>query len=164
MPVAATKTKTNPITPAESLRRVSKQLTAQASADWRTWAIAIANGESAPDGRDLLAAAAALGIDDPAVAIQADADAILEARVAARNAAACKQTAVEMLAPFGGDPDKVLQAIEAAKAEVERLNGIYLNACDDCGAAYYRATVHRCRIKHPRVWLNYNDTGMGVDL
>jgi hypothetical protein len=151
--------------PEKQLAKLRKQMASQAASNWQKWAIAVADDEGDfPPVADLLAAASALDIDDAVAALRADADAIIEARVAARNAAACKQIAVDMLAPFGGDTDKVLQAIENAKAEVERLQAIYRNACDDCGAAYYRSTVHHCRVKHPRVWPNYNDTGMGVDL
>jgi hypothetical protein len=164
MPAAAA-AKTKTASPEQQLAKLRKQMAAQAASNWQKWAIAVADDAGDfPPVADLLAAARELGVDDAVAALRADADAIVEARVAARNAATCKATAVEMLAPFGGDPDKVLQAIEAAKAEVERLKAIYLNACDDCGASFYRSTVHRCRINHPRVWPNYNDTGIGVDL
>ena len=163
--MTAKTTKTKTASPEQQLAKLRKQMATQAASSWQKWAIAVADdaGEFPPVA-DLLAAARELGIDDAVAALRADADAIVEARVAARTAAACKQTATEKLAPFGGDPDKVLQAIDAAKAEVERLQAIYRDACDDCGAAYWRSVVHRCRVKHPRVWPNYNDTGIGVDL
>jgi len=163
MPATATKTK-KPISPEASLARLNHELLHQAAADWRRWAIAVADGEGAPDARELLGAAAALSIQDPATALQDDSDAIVEARAAARNAAACEKTATETLAPFGGDPDAVLRAIEAAKLEVERLQTIYRDVCDDCGAAYWRSVVHRKRVGHPRVWPNYNDSGIGENL
>jgi cytochrome c556 len=157
MPATATKKKS--ASPATSLARLNHELLHQAAADWRRWAIAVADGEGAPDARELLQAAAALSIQDPATALQDDSDAIVEARAAARIAADCEKNAAEMLAPFGGDPDAVLRAIDTAKAEVERLQAIYRDACDDCGAAHYRATLHRARVKASRIWPDYNLTG-----
>jgi hypothetical protein len=164
MTTKTTATKKKSASPATSLARLNHELLHQAAADWRRWAIDIADGKSAPDARELLQAAAALSIQDPATALQDDSDAIVEARAAARNAAACEKTATETLAPFGGDPDAVLRAIEAAKLEVERLQTIYRDVCDDCGAAYWRSVVHRKRVGHPRVWPNYNDSGIGENL
>ena len=165
MPTATTtKTKSKPASPATSLARLNRELLHQAAADWRRWAIDVADGKGAPDARELLQAAAALSIQDPATALQDDSDAIVEARAAARNAAACEKTAAEMLAPFGGDPDAVLRAIDTAKLEIERLQGIYRDVCDDCGAAYWRSVVHRKRVGHQRVWPNYNDSGIGENL
>jgi hypothetical protein len=157
MPATATKKKS--ASPATSLTRLNHELLHQAASDWRRWALAIADGEGAPDARELLGAAAALSIQDPATALQDDAQAITDARVAARIAAACEKNAAEMLAPFGGDPDAVLRAIEAAKLEIERLQAIFRDACDDCGAAHYRATLHRARVKASRIWPDYNLTG-----
>jgi hypothetical protein len=162
MPTAATKNKT--ATPAESLRNLNRDIHKQSAADWRRWAVAVADGQGAPDGRELLAAAAALSIPDAAAALQDDADAIVEARAAIRSAAACEAMAVQMLAPFGGDPNGVLRAIDAAKLEVERLEALYRHAADDCGAAYHRSVVHRARVKHPRIWPNYSDTGFAEGL
>ena len=165
MPTATTtKTKSKPASPATSLARLNRELLHQAAADWRRWAIDVADGKGAPDARELLQAAAALSIQDPATALQDDSDAIVEARAAARNAAACEKTAAEMLAPFGGDPDAVLRAIDTAKAEVERLKAIYQNACDQCGASYHRSVLHHARVKHPRIWPNYSDTGFAEGL
>lgn len=155
MPATATKKKSA----SPSLARLNRELLGAAAADWRAWAIAIADGEDAPDARELLGAAAALSIQDPATALQDDAQAITDARVAARIAADCEKNAAEMLAPFGGDPDAVLRAIDTAKAEVERLQAIYRDACDDCGAAHYRSTLHRARVKASRIWPDYNLTG-----
>jgi len=163
MPATATKTKKIK-SPAEKLRTLTADILRQSAADWRRWAIALADGQDAPDGRELLGAAAALSIQDPATALQNDSDAIVEARAAARNAATCEKTAAEMLAPFGGDPDAVLRAIDTAKAEVERLQTIYRDVCDDCGAAYWRSVVHRQRVGHQRVWPNYNDSDVGENL
>jgi len=159
-----TKTKTNPITPAESLLRVSRQLVAQAAADWRTWAIAVANGESAPDGRDLLAAAAALEIEHPAAALQADADAILETRVAAANVELCKATTDKLLAPWDESLDKLAAAIADAKREVERLTEIHGNAADGCSRSFWVNMLHRARVNHPRIWPTYTPAGEGKDL
>lgn len=159
MTTKTTATKKKSASPAASLAKLNHELLRQSAADWRLWAIDIADGKNAPDARELLGAAAALSIQDPATALQDDSDAIVEARAAARNAAACEKTATEMLAPFGGDPDAVLRAIDTAKAEVERLQAIYRDACDQCGAAHYRSTLHRARVKASRIWPDYNLTG-----
>jgi hypothetical protein len=160
MPATTTKTKTNPITPSESLLRVSRQLVAQAAADWRTWAIAVANGESAPDGRDLLAAAAALEIEHPAAALQADADAILEVRTAEDCIEKCRRATDDLLDPWGGSLDKLASAIADAKREVERLTEIHGNAAGGCSRSFWVDLSHRLRVGHPRVWSNYNEKGL----
>jgi hypothetical protein len=164
MPTATAKTKSKPTTPEESLARLQRQLADKAAADWRSWAVAFADGGEFPEVTDLLSAATAMGIPDAVVALREDADAISEARAAIRNAAACEKTAAEMLETFGGDPDAVLRAIDTAKAEVERLKAIYQNACDQCGASYHRSVLHHARVKHPRIWPNYSDTGFAEGL
>ena len=73
----AAKTAKKPTSPAESLRNLNRDILRQSAADWRRWAIDVANGQSAPDARELLAAASALDIEDAAEALQADADAIM---------------------------------------------------------------------------------------
>jgi hypothetical protein len=164
MPTTATKPKPKAETAAQSLARLNQQLRNQSIADWQRWAVQIADGGSPPDGRELLAAASALGIDDPAAALEDDSAAIFEARAAARNEAACEAVYAEMIAPFGGDPDKILAAIEAARAEVERLQAVYRNAIDQCGASYYRSRVHNVRVNHTRIWPDYANTGKAEEL
>jgi len=164
MTAKTTTTKTKKLTPAESIRRVNKQLTAQASADWRTWAIALANGEGAPDGRDLMAAAAALTIDDPAAALHDDAEAITEARMAAANVELCKATTDKLLAPWDGSLDKLEAAIAEAKREVERLTEIHGNAAGGCSRSFWVNMLHKAHVSHPRIWPSYPTAGEGKAL
>jgi hypothetical protein len=156
MPTTATKKK--PATPAESLRELNSDIRAESAADWRRWAIALADGEGAPGGRELLAAAAALKIQDPANELQAAADAILEVRVMTRGLATCEKQLAEMLAPFDGDFQKLLQAVEVAKAEVERLQGIAYTVYNQANRGYYTSCIHQARRRHPHVWPDCNET------
>jgi hypothetical protein len=160
MTTKTTTTKTKKITPAESIRRVNKQLTAQASADWRTWAIALANGEGAPDGRDLMAAATALNIEDAAEALEDDAAAILQVRTAEDCIEKCRRATDDLLDPWGGRLDKLEAAITEAKREVERLTEIHGNAAGGCSRSFWVDLSHRLRVGHPRVWSNYSEKGL----
>ncbi len=163
MPATATKKPGN-TSPAQALAELDHQLRAQAADDWRRWAVQIADGKPAPDGRQLLTAAAALGITDPAAALHADAEAITAVRNATRTAADCEATAADLLAPYGGNHQKLLLAIATAKAEAERLETIYRQTCDGCGAAYYRSVVHMAHAKHTRIWPDYMATGTAETL
>ena len=152
----AAKPKTaKPTTPAEameSLRDLNNELRAESAADWRRFAIALADGQGFPGGRELLAVASALKIQDPANELQAAADAILEVRVMTRGLATCERQLAEKLAPYGGDFQKLLQAIEVAKSEVERLQGIAYDVYNQGNRGYYTSTIHQARRRHPHVW------------
>ena len=155
----ATKPKTaKPKTPAESLRDLNKDVRAESAADWRRWAIALADGQGAPGGRELLAAAAALKIQDPANELQAAGDAVLEVRVMQRGLATCERELAEKLAPYGGQLATLLQAVEVAQAEVERLQGIVYDAYNQGNRAYYVSCIHQARRRHPHVWPDCNET------
>jgi hypothetical protein len=153
-----------PKTPAESLRNMKHDIVAEAAADWRRWAVALADDEGAPDGRELMAVAAALQIQDPVNELRAAADAIIEVRVANRGAAACEQALAEMLAPFGGDYQKLNAAVEAAKAEVDRLKDIAYTVYNQCNIFHYRSMVHQARMRHKWLWPGYHDTGKVAEL
>lgn len=158
--MSATATKTRKIiSPEASISRLQRQLADKAAADWRRWSVAVADNGEFPEVTDLLSAASALGITDPVSAIRDDAQAITDARSAVRNASNCEQAAADMLAPFDGNPDAILAAIENAKAEIARLQAIFQNACDQCGASYARSVLHRVRMTHPRLWPDYEGTG-----
>jgi hypothetical protein len=160
----ATKSKSKPATPAESLRNMRHDIRAGAAADWRRWAVALANGEGAPDGRELIAVAAALGIQDPANELQAAADAIIEVRVMQRGLADCERHMVEILAPFGGSLDKLLAAVDRARAELERLQGIAYVVGNQGNRGYYTSAMHHARLRHPHLWPRYMETGKGETL
>ena len=151
-----------PTTPAEameSLRDLNDELRAESAADWRRFAIALADGQGVPGGRELLAVASALKIQDPANELQAAADAIVEVRVMARGLVACERDVAKMLDPYGGDFQKLLQATEAAKAEVERLQGLVYVVQNQGNRAYYTSNLHQARLRHPHIWPNYAETG-----
>ena len=52
MPTATAKTKSKPTTPEESLARLQRQLADKAAADWRSWAVAFADGGNAFNRQD----------------------------------------------------------------------------------------------------------------
>jgi hypothetical protein len=151
--------KKKPATPAESLRDIGHDIRTEAAADWKRWAVELANGEGAPDGRDLVAAAAALKIIDPANELQAAADAILEVRVMARGLADCERHMVEILLPFGGSLDKLLAALDRAQAEVDRLKDIAYTVGNQGNRSFYTSTIHQARLRHPHVWPDYAVNG-----
>jgi hypothetical protein len=160
----ATKTKPKPATPAESLRNLNDDIRAGAAADWKRWAVALADGQGAPDGRELVNVAAALKIQDPANQLQAAADAIIEVRTATRGVAICEQTVADLLAPYGGDLAKLLAAVDAAKAEVERLQGIAYTVGNAANRGFYTSMAHHARLRHPNVWPAYERTGTAEEL
>jgi hypothetical protein len=154
-----TKTKTKPENATQSLAKLNCQLQEQATADWRRWAVQIASGDSLPDMRELVSAASALGIDDPAAAMQDDSEAVAEVRRAAKNIALCQQTADTLLEPWGGSLDKLDAAIVSAQRELERLKEIRGRAADGCSRCYWVDLKHNVCRKHPRLWPEYTVTG-----
>lgn len=156
--------KKKPATPAEAIRDIGRDISAQAAADWKRWAIALADGEGAPDGRELVTVAAALRIIDPANELQAAGDAIVEVRTMQRGLADCERHMVEILAPFGGSLDKLLAAVDAAKAELERLEGLAYTVGNGANRGYYTGTLHSIRQRHPNLWPAYMETGKAENL
>ncbi len=164
---AGTKTNTSPapaITPDESLRRLRRQLAAQAASDWRSWAVAVADGEPGPDGRELLAVAAALEIADPLAELRADADAILEARAAAVHMADCDRALDAALAPHGGTVQALDAKIAAAQAVVEELKAVHLAWADGGPRLHYVNRLHHLRVAHARLWPEYAAAGIAKEL
>lgn len=162
--MAATKPKPKTETTALTLARLNRQLRDQATADWRRWAADIATGGSPPDMREMLAAAQALGIDDPAAALHDDSEAIAEVRRATENLKLCQRTTDELLEPWGGSLAKLEAAVAAAKREVERLTEILGRAADGCSRSYWVDTAHHARLKHPRIWPSYAATGKAEEV
>jgi hypothetical protein len=159
---AASKKKTT--SPEASLARLQRQLADKAAADWRSWAVAVADGGDFPDVRDLLSAATALGIPDAVVALRDDAQAITDSRIAIDNIAVCEANAAALLEPYGGRVDKLEAAIVEAKREVERLADILDRASDAPGRSFYVNSLHHTRVKHSRLWPTYNATGRAENL
>jgi hypothetical protein len=164
MTTAAPTPKKKPATPAEAIRDIGRDIRTQAAADWKRWAIALADGEGAPDGRDLVAAAAALKIIDPANELQAAADAIIEHRVMLNGLAAVERHLVELLEPYGGKYENLLAAVDAAKAELERLQGLAYTVGNGANRGYYTGTLHSIRQRHPNLWPAYMETGKAETL
>ena len=156
----AAKTTKKPVSPAESLRNLNRDILRQSAADWRRWAIDVANGQSAPDARELLAAASALDIEDAAEALEDDAAAILQVRTAEDCIEKCRRATDDLLDPWGGRLDKLEAAITEAKREVERLTEIHGNAAGGCSRSFWVDLSHRLRVGHPRVWSNYAEKGL----
>jgi hypothetical protein len=161
---AATKSKSKPSTPAEAIRNIGRDIRTAAAAEWKRWAIALADGEGAPDGRELVNVAAALQIPDPANALEAAAAAVLEVRVMQRGLADCERALTELLAPYGGQLAKLLAAVEAAKVELERLQGIAYVVGNQGNRSYYTSTIHQARMRHPHIWPGYEATGRAGDI
>ena len=125
-----------------------KAITARHRASWRQWAIDIASGKPEPTAADVVEVAIALGIEDPAGDLERDADIVREVIAAGKTAAACERERQELLRPFGGDPENIRVAIDAAKAEVERLTALY-DAATWPGEWHIKAEADRLRHSRP---------------
>lgn len=130
---------------------ISRKLRAVAARhrdNWRKWATDMADGKSEPTAGDVVEAAIYLGIADPAEALERDADIIREVRAADAAVERCEAARAERLAPFGGDPEKILAALEVAKAEVSRLTELY-DAATWPHAWTYKARASKLRNDRP---------------
>jgi hypothetical protein len=125
-----------------------KAITARHRASWRQWAIDIANGRPEPTAADVVEVAIALGIEDPAGDLERDAEIIREVVAAEKTTAVCERDRAELLRPFGGDPENIRVAIDAAKAEVTRLTALY-DAATWPSEWFIKAEASRLRHSRP---------------
>jgi hypothetical protein len=164
MPTTATKPKPKTETAAQSLARLNQQLRNQSIADWQRWAGQIADGGSPPDGRELLAVAAALDIADPLAELRADADAILEARAAVIHMQDCDKALAAALAPHGGTVQALDAKIADAQAVVEELRAVHLAWADGGPRLHHVNRLHHLRVAHARLWPEYATNGTAKEL
>jgi hypothetical protein len=149
MPATTTKKTRNTIRSQAAILR--REIAATAAADWRRWAIDLAEGGAGPAAAELMTAGAALAIDDPAAAIEADAQAIVDARQYTINVAKSEAAVAEKIAAFGS-VDGISEALTKAKAEVARLEALLSEVADGCSAWYWRSLLHQLRSRHARIW------------
>lgn len=135
-----------------SIRRLSHELKSRAVAAWRTWAQTIAAGGDCPPARDVVDTAILLKIDNPAARLQADADAIEEVAKYEAAAELCRRTVAEKLAEFGGQLPKLQAAMEAARADHQRLAAILDEVQAGCSEHFWTTAAHRTRAAHPLIW------------
>lgn len=115
-------------TGADRVREARLAMRREAIKSWRSWAVGIADGGPFPKVAELLAAAAILGIESPAEALEADAESLREFDAATKSFEACDTVLAKMLEPWGGDREKLAAAVEAAEAEAKRMRellGLY---------------------------------------
>ena len=121
-----------PTTLAQKLNNQLDEIHAVNVATWRAMAKALAEG-TAPRPRDLLEVAAALEIDNPGPALEADAAAMQERLQCDAGVALCAREIAEKLKPFGGRVETLRAAAEKASVEATRLRDLLENvtACHE---------------------------------
>ena len=146
-----TKTKTAATLPAR-IESLTAEMRAEALANWRRWAEAIAAGHDAPAAREVLEAAQILKIDAPAATLQADADALAELKRYEAAQDLCRRTVAEKLEPWGGRVEKLRAAAVAAKAEADRLAGELDQIEGGCSMSHWTVAAHALKKQHPTLW------------
>ena len=136
---------------ADDLSEMLDRSRATATAQWASWARALADGGDPPAGEELLVAAASLGIPMPAEALAADARALKEMETLQERLAGREAWRAERLAPWG-DHRKLKQTIADTRAELERLERIEKSVGWDTRAATLKRQIIELRAKHARVF------------
>ena len=121
-----------PTTLAQKLNNQLDEIHAVNVATWRAMAKALAEG-TAPRPRDLLEVAAALEIDNPGPALEADAEAMHDRLRCDAGIKLCRDEVAEKLKPFGGRVETLRAAAEKADVEAKRLRDLLDNvtACHE---------------------------------
>jgi hypothetical protein len=126
-----------------------RAVTAHHRQNWAAWARALAEGKAEPSAADVCEAAAHLKIDDPATALEADAQIIREVVDAERTIALCEADRAAALQPFDGSLDKLRAAVRAAKLEFDRLAAIERPFDEWPVEMFQRSTADRLRRSRP---------------
>lgn len=116
---------------------------------WRTWAESIADGGAAPTPVAVLDAGAVLEVSTPMIALQADADAINEARGLELRIEQSQARDAARLEPYGGFHG-AKQRLLAIDDEARKLRGLLQGHGFDAGHA--KGELVRLKEKHPRVF------------
>jgi hypothetical protein len=129
-------------------------ITADAAKRWRTWADTLSGGGDPPGVRELFEAAAILGIDDPADAIRADAEALTEYRKAEANVDLCRATAAEKIKQWGSI-EELQHEIFTTEALLAELRATLADVQHECNSYHWLAARHRIASRNPRVFPSY---------
>lgn len=127
------------------------KLKREAASKWRAWAEAIADGGKPPSPIEVLEAAAVLELREPWPALEADANAIAEARDLELRAQLCRDKINERTAPFGG-AQGVRDRINELRAELRKLEGLVGITALHHQAGQLAGEASRLRAKFPRVF------------
>lgn len=119
-------------------------------ATWRSMAKALAEGTS-PRPRDLLEVAAALEIDNPGPALEADAEAMHDRLRCDAGIKLCRDKVAELLKPFGGRIETLRAAAEKADTEAKRLREI-LDDATACHESYWFGRASQVERQNYRVF------------
>jgi hypothetical protein len=117
---------------------------------WRAMAKALAEGV-APRPRDLLEVAAALEIDNPGPALEADAEAMHDRLRCAAAIKLCRDKVAEQLKPFGGRVEALRAAAEKADNEAKRLRDL-LDDATACHESYWFGRASQVERENYRVF------------
>ena len=146
--------------PSKKIRALHARMIAEARSRWRGWAVGIAAGEAAPLARDVLEAAAVLGIAAPGERLEADVAVFSEIREAEAGLASCEAAREEALRPWNGSVADLEMAIAAAQAEAERLKAVHGNWADGGPGHHWRTRLHRLRADSPGLFPRYRSEGL----
>ena len=119
-------------------------------ATWRAMAKALAEG-TAPRPRDLLEVAAALEIDNPGPALEADAAGMLERLQCDAAIKLCRDKVAEQLKPFGGRIETLRAAAEKADVEARRLREL-LDDATACHESFWFGRASQVERENYRVF------------
>ena len=119
-------------------------------ATWRDMAKALADGNS-PRPRDVLELAAALEVNNPGAAMEADAAAIRDRKAADAAIKLCHDTTAARLKAYGGRVEGLQAAAEKAATEAKRLHDLLVDATS-CPESYWLHRVSQLERQHPRVF------------
>jgi hypothetical protein len=117
---------------------------------WRQWARELAEDGTSPRPLEVLQAAAALEIKDPGAVLEHDAAVLREYLSFKAGVDLCVRDRAEKLAAFGG-MDKLVSALEKAKAEVTRLSDA-LAEIDNGADQFWKNCMYRAERENPRLW------------
>jgi hypothetical protein len=139
-----------PTTLAQKLNGQLDEIHAANVATWRAMAKSLAEG-NAPRPRDLLEVAAALEIDNPGPALEADAAAMHDRLRCDAAIQLCRDKVVEQLKPFGGRVETLRAAAEKADVEAKRLREL-LDDATACHESFWFGRASQVERENFRVF------------
>jgi hypothetical protein len=133
-----------------SLREKFRAIEAESLRAWRQLAADMAAGGRAPNPEEVLRLATILGIDDPARALEQDAQVLREDEGYQRRNDRERAWAAEKLQPWNGDRARLLAELRDTEARVAELKQTIIQTSTP--GTYWGSIQYRNRIKNPRLF------------